>query len=187
MPIQPAALELLTALAPVIARWGRWYVFGAQAVILYGVPRLSADVDVTVALDPDAPERFVLEMQAAGFSLRVDDPEFVRRTRVMPFVHAPTGMPLDVVLAGSGLEDEFLARVRQTNVGGTVLPLIDVADLLIAKVLAGRPKDIDDARALWRLYAKTIDAARIRHTLRLLEEALAQGDLVSTFDGLRSH
>lgn len=71
MPIQPAALELLTALAPVVARWGRWYVFGAQAVILYGVPRLSADVDVTLALEPDAPERFVLEMRAAGFTLRV--------------------------------------------------------------------------------------------------------------------
>ena len=52
MPPQPAAVELLTALAPVLARWGRWYVFGAQAVIVYGVPRLSADVDVTLALNP---------------------------------------------------------------------------------------------------------------------------------------
>lgn len=184
MPIQPAAVELLTALAPVLERWGRWYVFGAQAVILYGVPRLSADVDVTIALEPDSPERFASEMRAAGFALRVDDPEFVRRTRVMPFVHTPTGMPLDVVLAGSGLEDEFLARVRRTNVGGTPLPFIDVADLLIAKMLAGRPKDIDDARALWKLHGGQIDAGRIRRTLGLLEEALAQSDLVSTFDGL---
>ena len=53
VPVQPAALELLNALAPVLSRWGRWYVFGAQAVIAYGVPRLSADVDVTVALAPD--------------------------------------------------------------------------------------------------------------------------------------
>jgi hypothetical protein len=186
MPIQPAALELLTALAPVVGRWGRWYVFGAQAVILYGVPRLSADVDVTLALEPDAPERFVQDMQAAGFTLRVDDPDFVRRTRVMPFVHTPTGMPLDVVLAGSGLEDEFLARARWTDAGGTMLPLIDVADLVIAKVLAGRPKDIDDARALWGLHGGTVDEGRVRRTLRLLEVALAQGDLVSTFDSLGS-
>jgi hypothetical protein len=186
VPIQPAALELLAALAPVLARWGRWYLFGAQAVILHGVPRLSADVDVTVALEPDAPERFALEMRGAGFSLRVQDPEFVRRTRVMPFVHTPTGMPLDVVLAGSGLEDEFLARAHPTDVGGTVLPLIDVDDLVIAKVLAGRPKDIDDARALWKVHGGTADAGRIRTTLGLLEEALAQGDLVRTFDSLRS-
>ena len=31
------------------------YLFGAQAVIAYGVPRLSADVDVTVKLEPDDP------------------------------------------------------------------------------------------------------------------------------------
>jgi hypothetical protein len=34
---------------------------GAQAVIVYGVPRLSADVDVTLALVPDAPEDFARE------------------------------------------------------------------------------------------------------------------------------
>ena len=45
-------------------------------------------------------------MKAAGFALRLDDPDFVRRTRVMPFVHVATAMPLDVVLAGSGLEGQ---------------------------------------------------------------------------------
>jgi hypothetical protein len=44
VPVQPAAVELLAALAPVAERWGRWCVFGAQAVVVYGVPRLSADV-----------------------------------------------------------------------------------------------------------------------------------------------
>ncbi len=109
MPVQPAALDLLSALAPILSRWGRWYVFGA-AVIVYGVPRLSADVDVTLALTPDAPDRFADDMRKGGFALRVDDPEFLRRTRVMPFVHLPTGRPLDVVLANSGLEDDFLDR-----------------------------------------------------------------------------
>jgi hypothetical protein len=112
VPVPPAALELLRALAPVLERWGRWYVFGAQAVVFHGVPRLSADVDVTLALVPDAPDRFSDDMRTAGFTLRVDDPGFVQRTRVMPFVHEATGMPLDVVLAGSGLEEEFLARAR---------------------------------------------------------------------------
>lgn len=182
MPVQPAALDLLTALVPVLARWGRWYVFGAQAVIAYGVPRLSADVDVTLALVPDAPERFARDMEVGGFALRADDPDFVRRTRVMPFVHLRTAMPLDVVLAGSGLEDEFLDRAVLTPMGGTEVPVIELADLIIAKVLAGRPKDLDDASALWRLHSGTMDAARIRHTLRLLEEALSQSDLVSAFE-----
>lgn len=184
VPLQPAALELLTALQPVLARWGRWYVFGAQAVVVYGVPRLSADVDITLALEPDAPERFAGEMQAGGFALRVADPEFVRRTRVMPFVHSATGMPLDIVLAGSGLEDEFLDRAVMTDLGTITVPVIDPADLLIAKLLAGRPKDVEDARALWHLHGGELDAIRVHRMLHLLEEALSESDLVSTFEAL---
>ena len=184
MPVQPAAVELLAALSQVLVRWGRWYVFGAQAVIAYGVPRLSADVDVTLQLAPDDPERFVIDMRAAGFALRVDDPEFVQQTRVMPFVHLATAMPLDVVLAGSGLEDSFLDRARPVDIGGTTVPLIHPEDLIIAKVLAGRPKDIDDARGLWRLHGHDLDDERIRATLRLLEEALSQSDLVVAFESI---
>jgi hypothetical protein len=154
-------------------------------VVAYGVPRLSADVDVTLKLTPEAPERFVDDMQAAGFEPRVADPEFVRRTRVLPFVHTATSMPLDVVLAGSGLEDEFLGRARLLDISGLRVPTIHVEDLLVAKVLAGRPKDIDDARGLWRARGSEMDVARIASTLRLLEEALAQSDLLPAFESIR--
>lgn len=184
MPIPPVALELLAALSRVLSRWGRWYVFGAQAVIAYGVPRLSADVDVTVRLDPDDPQGFVADMKAGGFILRVEDPEFIRRTRVMPFIHSETAMPLDVVLAGSGLEDEFLDRARMLDIGGTSVPVIDIQDLIVAKVLASRPQDLTDARNLWRIHSHDLDERSIRKTLRLLEDALAQSDLLPMFDAM---
>ena len=182
--MQPAAVELLKALSAVLDRWGRWYLFGAQAVVAYGVPRLSADVDVTVALASDDPQRFARDMETGGFTLRVDDPEFLRQTRVLPFVHAATGMPLDVVLAGSGLEEEFLGRAKTTDIGGASVPVIDIADLFIAKILAGRPKDIEDARSLWRVRGASVDRRRVLRLLRLLEEALGQSDLVSGFDAI---
>jgi hypothetical protein len=184
VPLPPAAVELLTALSKVLAGWGRWYVFGAQAVIAYGVPRLSADVDVTVKLEPDDPQRFASAMKAAGFVLRVEDPEFIRRTRVMPFVHSATGMPLDIVLAGSGLEDEFLERARTVDLGGTAVPLIALQDLVIAKLLASRPQDLADAQNLWRIHGHTLDERSIRRTLRLLEEALDQSDLLPGFESI---
>jgi hypothetical protein len=183
--VQPAAIELLSDLSRVLAHWGRWYLFGAQAVVAYGVPRLSADVDVTVHLEPMAPERFARDMQAAGFELRVDDPGFVRRTRVMPFVHLRTAMPLDVVLADSGLEDEFQARARQVAIGNEIVPIIDPGDLVVAKILAGRAKDVEDASALWRLHGRTLDPRRVEGTLRLLEEALGQSDLLPLFERIR--
>ena len=185
--MQPAAIELLAALAPVLSRWGRWYVFGAQAVTAHGVPRLSADVDVTLALSPNDPEQLAHDLAAAGFSPRFSDPAFVRQTRVMPFVHVATAMPVDIVLAGSGLEEQFLSRVRLADFGGVSVPLIDVGDLIIAKVLAGRSKDVADAAALWRLHGPAIDGARVRQTLWELEEALGQSDLVRTLDSLSEH
>ena len=163
----PAAVEVLGALSGVLSRFGPWYLFGAQAVIAYGVPRLSADVDVTLRLAEEATEAFVEAMRAAGFEVRLSDPELVRRASVLPFVHGPTGMPLDVVLAGSGLEDEFLNRARSIEIEGIHVPTIDPADLVIAKVLAGRAKDIEDARGLWKIHGAHIDEARIRSILHL--------------------
>ena len=153
-------------------------------MILHGAPRLSFDVDVTLEMTPEERSRFVQEMRNAGFDLVIDDPEFLHRTRVIPFRHRPTKMPLDLVLAGSGMEKDFLRRARPVDVDGTAVPLIDLEDLFIAKILAGRPKDIEDARALWRVRGRDVDAERIRDVLRLLEQALSQSDLLPAFDSI---
>lgn len=180
----PAAAEVIAALSRVLPQFGPWYLFGAQAVIAFGVPRLSADVDVTLKLSADTTEPFVDAMRANGFQLRIGDPEFVRRTSVLPFLHLSTGMPVDVVLAASGLEDEFLQRARPIEIEGVEIPTIDREDLIIAKVLAGRPKDLEDARGLWKIHGAELDVPRIRHILQLLEEALAQSDLLPTFEAI---
>ena len=98
-------VELLADLAAGLEGSGiPWFLFGAQAAILYGAARLTADVDVTVRLpDRVSTEDLARTLEGHRFVARVSDPAFVSRTRVIPFVHAPTGLPLDVVLAGPGL------------------------------------------------------------------------------------
>jgi hypothetical protein len=93
-------------------------------------------------------------------------------------------MPVDVVLAGSGLEDEFLARAVATDIGGASVPVIDRSDLIIAKVLAARPKDLEDARSLWALHGTVLDEERIRSVLQLLQHALGQSDLLPAFESI---
>jgi len=176
---QSVPADLFAAIAGALSRLhARWYVFGAQAVVLWGRPRLTADIDVTVRMDPEEPERLVRALEASGFSLRIGNtPEFVRRTRVLPFVHATSGMPMDVVLAGPGLEELFLSRAVPVTIGNLVVPVISPEDLIATKILAGRPKDIEDVRGILRERLSTLDLESIRSTLALLEEALGQSDL----------
>ena len=177
--------DLLEALASALQPLGApWYLFGAQAALLYGAARLTADVDVTVELG-DRPIAQLLEtLGAGGFKPRVRDvDDFVARTRVVPLEHVATGMPLDVVLAGPGLETIFFERRRERILDGVRVPVASPEDVVVMKVLAGRPKDADDVVAILAADA-ALDLGIIRETLGLLERALDQSDLLPALETL---
>jgi len=175
----PAAAEALTALAPLCTAKGwRWFVFGAQAVDVWGQPRLSADVDVTIEI-PGEPAGILPELEASGFDLREGvDVDFIGRTRALPLLHRSTGMPLDLILAGPGLEQEFLERAIPIELGGLAIPFISPEDLLVTKILAGRPKDVEDVRGILRTRGRKLDLGRVRSSLDLLQQALSRSDLL---------
>jgi hypothetical protein len=179
-----ALASVLAAVADVLRSGGlRWYVFGAQAVLVYGRPRLTADLDITVAAQDEQVPELVSRLGAAGLRLQSEATEsFVRRTRVLPFVHEATGIPVDIVLAGPGLEAEFLANARDLVVAGVRVPVISPEDLVVTKLLAGRPKDIDDVDGILREQLPALDLARCRRFLSMLEEALARNDLLAALD-----
>ncbi len=176
--------ELLEALAEALREHGtRWYLFGAQAVVVWGEPRMTADVDVTVELDPEQAPALVSVLETAGFDLRIRDvADFVARTRVLPFMHQATAIPVDVVLAGPGLEELFLERSRQVEMAGIEIPIISPEDLIVSKVLAGRTKDLEDVRGILGERHQTLDLEQIRETIDLLEQALGQSDLQPVFE-----
>ena len=180
-PVADLLADLGTALAAIRVEW---LLFGAQAAILYGVARLTADVDVTARVPAPLSNRAVVEALALrGFRLRFDDPALAEQSRVLPFVHEATGLPVDVVLAGPGLEDEFFARVEPHDIDGVAVPVVNVSDLVVMKILAGRPKDIEDVVTLLRVQQARIDRAQVIHLLQLLESALGQSDLIPAFAG----
>lgn len=179
--------ELLEDLGAALGTLGvRWYLFGAQAAILYGVARLTADVDVTVQAPAGQPvPTWMPTLATHRFRPRFADPAFLAQTRVLPLVHEPSGLPVDLVLAGPGLEEQFLARACRLAVDDVVVPVVDVSDLVVLKVLAARAKDLDDVSVLLRVHADRIDGTRVRELLTMLEGALGQSDLVPTFERLQ--
>jgi hypothetical protein len=177
-------VDIVHALAAVFTRLAvRWYVFGAQAATVWGSPRMSADLDVTAQIAPERAQQVVADLEAAGFHLRVDDvADFAARTRVLPLVHSVSGMPVDLVLSGPGLEERFHERAIPVDIGGVAIPFISPEDLIVTKVLAGRPKDLEDVRGVLRARSGVLDLGYIRSTLALLEEALAQSDLLPALE-----
>lgn len=160
----------------------RWYLFGAQAALLYGAARLTADVDVTVWLGKRETASLMRALERAGFRLRVRDAGgFVAKTRVLPFVHPRSGMPVDVVLAGPGLEELFFKRRRRRTIEGVPVFVASPEDIVVMKTLAGRGKDEDDAVAILAAQPR-LNLRRIRATLGALECALDQSDLVPRFE-----
>jgi hypothetical protein len=177
--------EVLADFASVAKRRGlAWYVFGAQAAIVYGRPRATADVDVTVVLGSEKPTDLMRGLARRGFSLRVPaGDEFIVQARVLPLVHR-NGLPLDVVLGGPGLEEEFAARARPYDLGGVVVPTIAAEDLIATKVLAGRAKDLEDVEGILAIQGTGLDLERVRDVLGALEDALGQSDLRPVFEEL---
>lgn len=159
-----------------------WYLFGAQAVLLRGGRRLTADVDVTVLAGSVTTETLVGTLAKGGFELRFEDRDhFVTMTRVVPLVHRATQMPVDIVLGGPGLEEHFLSRCERLTIGGQVVPVPLAEDLILMKLLAGRPHDLEDAAALVRAGAKL---AEVEPMVDAIAEGLGEDDIRRAFEAL---
>jgi hypothetical protein len=119
-----------------------WYVFGAQALVLRGFPRATADLDVTVLLGATPTSRLVAVLGRRGFKPGLGDAAFVAATRVLPVIHKSTGFPVDIVLGGPGLEERFASAAERMKVGRLLVPVAATTHLVVMKVLSSLPYGI---------------------------------------------
>ena len=154
-----------------------WFVFGAQAVSVRGAPRATQDIDITVAVERTHLRALVEALESEGLRHRYPDlsEELLTKGAVLPLSH-PSGMEVDLVLAGSGFEAAALERATWVAIDGVEVPVAHATDLSVMKVLAGRGKDLDDLRSL--LASGDVDLAEARNLLGQFEEALGQSDLL---------
>ena len=163
----------------------RWYIFGAQAAIIHGASRMTADVDVTVICGNHPIEALIDSLKNGGFDIRVTAPEeFIEHTGVLPALHIKTGMPVDIVFGRSRLEEEFERRARKYDIEGIKVPAASAEDVVTMKILAGREKDLEDALSIISAKHETIDIPHIQKTLGMLEKALDRSDLLPLLDNL---
>jgi hypothetical protein len=144
------------------ARHLPFMLIGGQAVLLHGRPRLTDDVDATLGVGPDQ-LAIVLEACAAiGLEpLPADVPGFVADTFVLPTRHAASAMRVDLIFSTLPYEAEAIRRAIRVRIGAADVPFATAEDLLVHKLFAGRPRDLEDGLGVIRRQGNAIDWAYV--------------------------
>jgi predicted nucleotidyltransferase len=178
--------ELLEKIAASLNAAGIAYmVVGGEAVLIYGEVRLTKDVDVTLGIGPERYEDIVKVAAEQGWRVLVTDPcRFVQDSFVLPCEDPASGRRIDFMFSTFPYERQALSRAHRKLVGSTEVCFASVEDLIVHKVIAGRPRDIEDIRGIL-LRQKSIDVQYIRHWLTQFEQLLSRS-FVDTFEKLHA-
>lgn len=164
-----------------------YMIIGGQAVLFYGYPRLTQDIDVTLGVDTDAYDAVIAACQHAKLRPLVKQPElFVRDTHVLPTEDAPSGLRVDFVFSNTPYERQAIRRARRAKVGRATVSFATLDDLVIHKLIAGRPIDLEDVRVLLAKHPSKIDARYVRHWLKqVVATGVLDHDPLALFDRAR--
>lgn len=163
-----ALLRALTALAtlgvPVAA-------FGGMAVNLWGRVRATMDADILVDSATTSVEAIVAAMRAEGFAhqdridrVRLDDGVVLHFRRALGDLGV--SVKVDIVLPTSRLALQALRRRVELETEGRRIPVVTCEDLILLKLLAGRPIDRADAADLRERWKGQLDEAYLESAAR---------------------
>jgi hypothetical protein len=148
----PDFAELIARVAVALeAKRIPFMLIGGQAVLLHGEPRLTQDVDVTLAVGPDRIRDLLEVCEELGLHPLPDDPvAFARETYVLPAAEPATGLRLDLIFSTKPYEAHAIGRAVLVDVGNRQVPFASAGDLVLHKLFAGRPRDLEDAAGVVR-------------------------------------
>jgi hypothetical protein len=158
-------------------------LIGGMAVVVRGVPRLTRDVDATVAGGKLDAHALAAEFGKHDLLPRIPDAiDFADSRQVLLLRHQPSGVDIDVSLAWLPFELEAIAAADQLEVGGTTIRVARAEDLIIYKAVAFRPQDQQDIERLLTLHAKHVDFGRIRRTIDEFAQAIEEPERLAAFE-----
>jgi predicted nucleotidyltransferase len=124
-----------------------YMIIGGQAVLLYGTPRLTRDIDITLGIDTD--KLLLIKRICRRLRLKIlpENPEdFVRQTSVFPAEDVRLRIRVDFIFSFTPYERQALKRTRRVLMNGYFVKFASCEDVIIHKMFAGRPVDMEDTR-----------------------------------------
>lgn len=147
-----------------VGRGWRFCFIGALAVIRWGEPRLTRDVDLTILTGFGGEERFI-DALLERFSPRRDDArQFAVRHRVV--LLAAGEIPVDVALGAMPFEERAVRRATPWTLSdGSSILTCSAEDLVVLKAFAARDQDWLDIEGVVRRQRTRLDTALIAEEL----------------------
>lgn len=140
--------KLLKKLAKKITKYKIDYmIIGGQAVLLYGEPRLTKDIDITLSLNPTQYKKLEKIVKELKLEIIPPNPEqFVKETFVLPTLDPKTNMRIDFIMSFSDYEKQAFKRTNKIKLDNIEINYASLEDIIIHKIISGRPRDIEDIK-----------------------------------------
>ncbi|MGD0337334.1 MAG: nucleotidyl transferase AbiEii/AbiGii toxin family protein [Bacteroidota bacterium] len=126
-----------------------YMVIGGQAVMIYGEPRMTKDIDITLDRDIDSLpliKKLADELELKPLIKDVD--QFVQRNNVLPVSDSKGMVRVDFIFSFMPYEHEAIRRANKIDITGTRVSYACIEDVIIHKIVAGRPRDIEDVKGI---------------------------------------
>jgi len=182
-PLLEAAFELERFFAE---RGWRSCLIGGIALLRWGEPRFTRDVDSMLFTGFGREGEFISPVLSAGYRPRIPDTaQFARRNRVL-LVYSRNGVPLDIALAGLPFEALVVDRASPFEFeAGCSLTTCSAEDLIVLKLFAFRTRDLPDVETIVLRQRSSLDWAYIETQLSPLAEVKGQPEIMEAFRRLR--
>jgi len=160
-------------------------VIGAVAVMRWGEPRATRDVDVSLLSGIGDEDRFINRILTRFEPRYAEAQALARKARVL-LVIAPNGIEIDISLAAFPLERQMIERATQwTPAPGAAFRTLCAEDVIAMKAFSARPRDWSDIEGVIVRQGGSLDWELITRELEELAEVKPEVDFVTQLRELR--
>lgn len=158
-------------------------IIGGQAVLLYGEPRLTKDIDITLGVGADKYKIVIDVTSALNLKLLVDEPQsFVNQFMVLPVIDEESKIKIDFIFSFTLYENEAIKRAKKVKLEKVEVNFASLEDVVIHKIFAGRPRDLEDVKIIL-LKNKNYDDKYILKWLTEFDKTLSE-DFTNRFKSI---
>lgn len=157
-----------------------YMIIGGQAVLIYGRPRLTRDIDITLGVDTDKFALIEGLCRKLKLTPLVEKPQdFAQNTKVLPTEHPGSRVRVDFIFSFTAYEAQAIKNAKEALIDDYAVKFASCEDVIIHKMVAGRAIDEEDVKSILAKNRDTIDFDYISKWLREFGK-LAEHDGIST-------